>query len=90
MPKDDKIEVEGKVLKALPGAIFEVQLPEAFSNMVIRAYVSGKMQKNLIRLIPGDTVVVELTPYDLTRGRIVFRKPNANAPQRPPQNNNRK
>jgi translation initiation factor IF-1 len=52
MPKDDKIEVEGKVLKALPGAIFEVQLPEAFSNMVIRAYVSGKMQKHLIRLIP--------------------------------------
>jgi translation initiation factor IF-1 len=52
MPKDDKIEVEGKVLKALPGAIFEVELPEDFSNMVIRAYVSGKMQKNLIRLIP--------------------------------------
>ncbi|MGP1583306.1 MAG: translation initiation factor IF-1 [Candidatus Altimarinota bacterium] len=77
MPKDDKIEVEGKVLKALPGAIFEVELPEAFSNMVIRAYVSGKMQKYLIRLIPGDSVVVELTPYDLTRGRIVFRKPNA-------------
>ncbi|MBP6981429.1 translation initiation factor IF-1 [Candidatus Gracilibacteria bacterium] len=84
MPKDDKIEVEGKVLKTLPGAIFEVELPEAFSNMVIRAYISGKMQKNMIRLIPGDTVTVELTPYDLTRGRITFRKPNANAPQRPP------
>ncbi len=90
MPKDDKIEVEGKVLKALPGAIFEVELPEEFSNMVIRAYVSGKMQKNLIRLIPWDTVMVELTPYDLTRGRITFRKPNANAPVRQPQNNNRK
>jgi translation initiation factor IF-1 len=59
--------------------------------MVIRAYVSGKMQKNLIRLIPWDTVMVELTPYDLSRGRITFRKPNANAPVRTPQNNhNRK
>ncbi|MBC7498463.1 translation initiation factor IF-1 [Candidatus Gracilibacteria bacterium] len=84
MSKDDKIEVEGKILKSLPGAIFEVQLPEEFSNMVIRAYVSGKMQKHLIRLIPGDTVTVELTPYDLSRGRITFRKPNANAPVRTP------
>lgn len=84
MSKDDKIEVEGKILKSLPGAIFEVQLPEEFSNMIIRAYVSGKMQKHLIRLIPWDTVTVELTPYDLSRGRITFRKPNANAPQRTP------
>ncbi len=83
MPKDDKIEVEGKILKSLPGAIFEVELPEEFSHMVIKAYVSGKMQKHLIRLIPGDTVTVELTPYDLSRGRITFRKANANAPQRP-------
>lgn len=87
MPKEDKIEVEWVVLKALPWAIFEVQLPEAFGNMVIRAYVSGKMQKHLIRLIPGDTVTVELTPYDLTRGRITFRKQNANAPQRPMNRN---
>ncbi len=91
MPKDDKIEVEGKVLKSLPGAIFEVQLPEEFSNMVIRAYVSGKMQKHLIRLIPWDTVTVELTPYDLTRGRITFRKPNANArPPKPHSNTQRR
>ena len=90
MPKDDKIEVEGKVLKALPWAIFEVELPEAFSNMVIRAYVSGKMQKNRIQLIPGDTVTIELTPYDLTRGRITFRKPNANAPVYVPNSNNRR
>ena len=82
MSKDDKIEVEGKILKSLPGAIFEVELPEQFSNMVIRAYVSGKMQKHLIRLIPGDTVTVELTPYDLSRGRITFRKVNQNAPTR--------
>jgi translation initiation factor IF-1 len=67
MPKDDKIEVEGKVLKSLPGAVFEVELPEAFSNMIIRAYVGGKMQKHMIRLIPGDTVMVELTPYDLSK-----------------------
>lgn len=86
MPKDDKIEVEGKVLKSLPWAIFEVELPEAFSNMVIRAYVGGKMQKNRIQLIPGDTVTIELTPYDLTRGRITFRKPNANAPVYVPKN----
>ena len=84
-----KIEVEGKVLKSLPWAIFEVELPEAFSNMVIRAYVGGKMQKNMIRLIPGDTVTVELTPYDLTRGRITFRKPNANAPVYNPNNSRR-
>lgn len=89
MSKDDKIEVEGKILKSLPGAIFEVELPEEFSHMVIKAYVGGKMQKHMIRLIPGDTVTVELTPYDLTRGRITFRKPNANAPQRPPQNKRR-
>jgi translation initiation factor IF-1 len=80
MSKEDKIEVEGVVLKSLPGAIFEVKLPESFNDMVIRAYISGKMQKHLIRLIPGDTVTVELTPYDLTRGRITFRKPNARPP----------
>lgn len=90
MSKDDKIEVEGKILKSLPGAIFEVELPEEFAGMVIKAYVGGKMQKHMIRLIPGDTVTVELTPYDLTRGRITFRKPNANAPQRPPQNARRR
>jgi translation initiation factor IF-1 len=76
MPKEDKIEVEWVVLKSLPWAVFEVQLPENFNNMVIRAYVSWKMQKHLIRLIPWDTVTVELTPYDLTRGRITFRKPS--------------
>lgn len=52
MSKDDKIEVEGKILKSLPGAVFEVELPEEFSNMVIKAYVGGKMQKYRIRLIP--------------------------------------
>ncbi len=74
--KEDKIEVEGTIVKTLPGAIFEVKLPDDFGGggMIIRAYISWKMRKNFINLIEGDTVLVELTPYDLSRGRIVFRK----------------
>ena len=76
MVKDDKIEVEGTVLKTLPGWIFEVKLSQDFGGgwIIIRAYISGKMRKNFINLIEGDTVLVELTPYDLSKGRIVFRK----------------
>lgn len=76
MSKDDKIEVEGAVLKTLPGGIFEVKLSQDFwgGGIIIRAYISGKMRKNFINLIEGDTVLVELTPYDLSKGRIVFRK----------------
>ena len=74
--KEDKIEVEGTIVNTLPGAVFEVKLPDDFGGggMIIRAYISGKMRKNFINLIEGDTVLVELTPYDLSRGRIVFRK----------------
>ena len=69
MPKDDKIEVEGIIVKSLPGGLFEVKLSDDFGGggVLVRAYISGKMRKNLISLIEGDTVLVELTPYDLSR-----------------------
>lgn len=68
--KSDKIEVQGKVLKALPNALFNVELE---SGHVILAHISGKMRKFYIRILPGDKVTVELSPYDLTRGRITYR-----------------
>ncbi|MDD2516466.1 MAG: translation initiation factor IF-1 [Candidatus Gracilibacteria bacterium] len=74
MSKEDKIEAEGVVIKTLTGGFFEVKLGEEFGGIVIRAYISGKMRKNFINLIEGDSVMVELTPYDLTIGRITFRK----------------
>lgn len=71
MPKqDDKFTLEAKVLDALPNAMFKVQLP---NEQEIIAYVSGKMRKHYIRILPGDTVTVELSPYDLTKGRITYR-----------------
>lgn len=63
--------MEGTIVEALPNAMFRVQLDNGFK---VLAHVSGKMRKNFIRLVPGDRVVVELTAYDLTRGRIVYRK----------------
>ena len=69
--KNDTIEVEGKVLEVIPGGDFKVELP---NGHVIEAYVSGKIRMNYIRILPGDTVKVELSPYDLTRGRITYRK----------------
>ncbi len=76
MAKEDKIEVEGVVIKTLPWAIFEVKLSEDFWGwgIIIRAYISWKMRKNFINLIEGDSVLVELTPYDLSKWRIIFRK----------------
>jgi translation initiation factor IF-1 len=76
MTKEDKIEVEGVVIRTLPWAIFEVKLSDDFWwwGIIIRAYISGKMRKNFINLIEWDTVLVELTPYDLSKGRIIFRK----------------
>ncbi len=68
--KQDKIEVEGTVIKALPNAQFSVQLE---NGHVVLAHISGKMRKYYIRILPGDRVTVELSPYDLTRGRITFR-----------------
>ena len=68
--KDGAIEIEGVVAEALPNAMFRVELTNGHK---ILAHISGKMRKNYIRILPGDRVIVELSPYDLTRGRIVFR-----------------
>ena len=70
MSKHDVIEVEGKVLEALPNAMFQVELE---NGHVVLAHVSGKIRMNFIRILPGDKVTIELTPYDLTRGRITYR-----------------
>jgi translation initiation factor IF-1 len=70
MPKEDNIEVNGKVLENLPNAMFRVELE---SGQVVLAYVSGKMRMHFIKILPGDKVLVELSPYDLTRGRITYR-----------------
>lgn len=69
--KEEKIEVEGTVIEPLPNAYFRVELPNGHQ---VLAHVSGKMRMHYIRILPGDKVVVELTPYDLTRGRIIYRK----------------
>ena len=68
--KEEKIEVEGEVVEALPSTMFRVELDTGQS---VLAKISGKMRKHYIRLLPGDRVKVELSPYDLTRGRIVYR-----------------
>ncbi|MBQ4452329.1 MAG: translation initiation factor IF-1 [Clostridia bacterium] len=70
MSKSDVIEVEGVVTESYPNAMFEVQLPNGHK---ILAHVSGKMRMNYIRIYPGDKVKIELSPYDLTRGRITWR-----------------
>ena len=70
MPKDDTIEVTGTVLESLPNAMFRVELENKHQ---ILAHVSGKMRKNFIRILTGDRVLVELSPYDLSRGRITYR-----------------
>ncbi len=70
MSKQDVIEVEGTVVEALPNAMFQVQLE---NGHVVLAHVSGKIRMNFIRILPGDKVTIELTPYDLTRGRITYR-----------------
>ena len=70
MPKEELIETEGKIIEALPNAMFKVQLE---NGHVVLAHVSGKMRMNFIRIIPGDKVKLELSPYDLARGRITFR-----------------
>ncbi|TBR21620.1 translation initiation factor IF-1 [bacterium] len=71
MSKEDKIEVEGKIVESLPNAMFRVQIP---GEKVILAHISGKMRVHYIKILPGDVVKVELSPYDLTRGRIVYRE----------------
>ncbi len=70
MPKEDTIEVTGVVLESLPNAMFRVELDNKHQ---VLAHVSGKMRKNFIRILTGDRVLIELSPYDLTRGRITYR-----------------
>lgn len=69
MAKDDMIEIEGTVVEALPNAMFQVELENGHR---ILAHISGKLRMNFIRILPGDKVTVELSPYDLTRGRITW------------------
>ena len=73
LSKDDVLEMEGKVIEALPNAMFQVELPNGHRIM---AHISGKMRMNFIRIYPGDKVTIELAPYDLTRGRITWRSKN--------------
>jgi translation initiation factor IF-1 len=70
MPKEESITVEGKVIETLPNAMFRVELENKHR---ILAHISGKMRMHFIKILPGDTVTVELSPYDLTRGRITYR-----------------
>ena len=70
MPKDDTIEVTGIVLESLPNAMFRVELE---NKHPVLAHVSGTMRKNFIRILTGDRVLIELSPYDLSRGRITYR-----------------
>ena len=70
MAKSDVIECEGVVLEALPNATFKVELPNGHK---VLAHISGKLRMNFIRILPGDKVTMELSPYDLTRGRITWR-----------------
>lgn len=70
MPKEDNIELNGTIVETLPNATFRVELE---SGQVIMAYISGKMRMHFIKILPGDKVLVELSPYDLTKGRITYR-----------------
>jgi translation initiation factor IF-1 len=74
MPKDDYVSTPGVVVDVLPGTLFRVKLP---NDHVVLAHISGKMRKNFIRIVPGDNVTVEISPYDLTKGRITFRESGA-------------
>lgn len=70
MPKEEAIKVEGKILEALPNAMFKVELENKHQ---VLAHISGKMRMHFIKILPGDKVTVELSPYDLSRGRITYR-----------------
>ncbi len=70
MAKEDTLEMQGEVIENLPSATFKVRLENGF---VVNAHISGKMRMHYIRILPGDKVTVEMTPYDLTKGRIIYR-----------------
>jgi len=84
MAKQDLIQVKGKVLEALPNAVFKVQLEN--NGHILDAHISGKMRMHYVKIIPGDKVLVELSPYDLSRGRIYYREKEEN-PNAPSNNN---
>jgi translation initiation factor IF-1 len=71
MAKEDQIEMQGTVIETLPNTMFRVELE---NGHVVTAHISGKMRKHYIRILTGDTVTVEMTPYDLTKGRITYRE----------------
>jgi len=77
MPKEDAIRVEAVVKEALPNAMFRVELENGHT---VLAHVSGKMRMHFIRILPGDRVTIEMSPYDLTRGRIVYREERRHVP----------
>jgi len=74
MPRDDVIEVEALVKAALPNAMFRLEIDLGENKHEIIGHISGKMRRNYIRITPGDVVLVQLSPYDLTKGRIVYRQ----------------
>jgi len=77
MPKEDTIEVEGIVTEPLPGTKFKVMLKgEKWEGKEVTAHLSGRMKMNFIRILPGDKVTIELSPYELTKGRITYRHTN--------------
>lgn len=70
MPKEEPIKVDGVVLETLPNAMFQVKLEQGH---IVLAHISGRMRMNFIKILPGDKVTIELSPYDLSRGRIIYR-----------------
>jgi translation initiation factor IF-1 len=79
----ESIEVEGKVVAVLPGTMFKVQLSNSTGHVVL-AHISGKLRKNFIKIAAGDTVKMEMSPYDLDKARITFRMKETNSTYRPP------
>ncbi len=77
MAKEDQLQMDGTVTETLPNTMFRVELD---NGHVITAHISGKMRKNYIRILTGDRVTVEMTPYDLSKGRIIFRNKDKKAP----------
>ena len=78
MAKKDAIEVAGKVVELLPNTMFRIELDNGHR---VLAHISGKMRLNFIRILPGDRVVLEMSPYDLTKGRITYRHKDSSSPQ---------
>jgi translation initiation factor IF-1 len=82
MPKEDAIEMEGTVIETLPNTHFRVQLE---NGHVVIAHISGRMRKNYIRILMGDRVTVQITPYDLAKGRIIFRNREGGPKEKEPE-----